>query len=64
MRELDILLERYLRLHYPDSTDDDKETFCELLTLADPELAAYLLQGEPHPDPAVAYVVARILSQA
>ena len=64
MRELDILLERYLRLRYPDSTDDDKAAFCGLLTLADPELAAYLLKGEPHPDPAVAHVVARILSQA
>lgn len=63
MRELDILLERYLRLHYPESNDDEKAAFCGLLKLADPDLAAYLLKGKPHPDSGVAHVIARILSQ-
>ena len=57
MRELDLLLTTYLETGYPRASDRHKAAFCELLTLADPELVAYLLGGEIPGDPALAHVV-------
>ena len=63
MRELDILLERYLGQCYADATETEKAAFLSLLELSDPELAGYLLRGEPHPDAVSAYVINRILGR-
>ena len=46
MRELDVLLTRYLENEYPGTSAGDKAAFAELLTLSDPELIGYLLKGE------------------
>jgi antitoxin CptB len=43
MKELDVLLERYLRTAWPASSAEQKALFEQLLELPDPELAAYLL---------------------
>lgn len=64
MRELDILLERYLKHDYGQAAESEKAAFQQLLTLADPDLAAYLLRGELHEDPLFADVIARILSRS
>lgn len=43
MRELDVLLERYLADAWPDASPDARRAFEELLELSDPELAALFL---------------------
>lgn len=60
MRELDVLLTRWLEAHYCGASDARKAAFRQLLTLADPELAGYLLAGHPPEDPALADVVREI----
>jgi antitoxin CptB len=60
MLELDYVLERYLDEHYTDVDDSERQRFQELLTAQDPELQAWLLNGEPHPDPSFHPLVARI----
>lgn len=60
MRELDVLLSRWLERHFDAASDAQKQAFRELLSLQDPELAAYLLQGVPAADPELARLVARI----
>ncbi len=57
MRELDILLERWLTQHYEEQDDARKSAFRRLLTLPDPEIARYLLAGEQAEDPELARVV-------
>jgi antitoxin CptB len=61
MRELDELLVRYLEDCYPDDNDADKAAFREVLTLADPELNAYLLQRQQPTSETIARVIERIL---
>lgn len=45
MKELDLLLERYLSLDFPTASSCDRQAFARFLELPDPELAAYLLGG-------------------
>ena len=61
MRELDELLVRYLEQRYPTDSEADKAAFREVLTLADPELNAYLLQRQVPSSKQVARVIERIL---
>lgn len=44
MKELDILLERYLTDVYPNSSTSEQAQFIDLLKLEDDELLAILLQ--------------------
>jgi len=60
MRELDILLSAYLEDVYPRASEAQKHAFRELLTLADPALAAYLLGGRIPGDSTLAGVVSDI----
>jgi len=43
MKELDVLLERFLERSYYGASIEQQEAFQRLLELPDPELAAYLL---------------------
>lgn len=43
MKELDVLLQRYLQHDWPDAAAAERATFLRLLDLPDPELAAYCL---------------------
>ena len=52
MLELDFVLERYLDEHYAAAPAAEQARFGDLLTAQDPELQLWLLNGEPHPDPA------------
>ena len=63
MRELDILLERYLKNCYAESNDSEKSVFQQLLSLSDPDLAGYLLRDVPHDDGLTSNVIARILGR-
>ncbi len=60
MRELDVLLTRYLDTAYESATDAEKAAFAALLSLPDPELAGYLLQRERCDQAAVEAVLERI----
>lgn len=46
MRELDLLMERYLHEQYVDASDDDQQSFRDLLALPDPTLFAYVTSRE------------------
>ncbi len=60
MRELDVLMTRYLDRDFGGASSAERDAFVRLLALQDPELAAYLLAGEPSVDPSLALVIARI----
>jgi succinate dehydrogenase flavin-adding protein (antitoxin of CptAB toxin-antitoxin module) len=63
MRELDELLLAYLENRYASADAGEKAAFRELLTLADPEVNAYLLQRQPPPSEPIARVIDSILSR-
>lgn len=62
MKELDVLLERYLDNAYAEANDDEKAAFRQVLELADPELNSYLLQREVPSSEPIARVINHILS--
>jgi antitoxin CptB len=51
MKELDLVLTRYLREQWPQAAAAEKATFEQILELPDPLLAAYLLGREQAADP-------------
>ena len=53
MKELDVLLARYLRERWHQANSTDRALFEQILELPDPLLAAYLLGRERAPDPAM-----------
>jgi antitoxin CptB len=54
MKELDVLLERYVRECYGQASGDDRVAFGRLLDLPDPDLADYFFgYATPH-DPEIA----------
>ena len=60
MRELDVLLTRYLERTYPDTSPGERAVFGQLLELPDPELFGYLV-GRTVPGEAIQReIVARI----
>ena len=63
MRELDVLLERYLANCYAHASDTEKSVFQQLLTLSDPDLERYLLRGVSHHDVLTSDVITRILGR-
>ena len=60
MAELDLLLTSYFENDYPQTSEDNKQTFRELLALPDPDLISYLLGGHTPADAALANVVSQI----
>lgn len=60
MRELDLLLLRYLESEYPTASPDAQRGFERLLELSDPELLSYLLHGERPADQELAHVIERV----
>jgi antitoxin CptB len=60
MKELDLLLERWLERSYPAATLDEKALFRDFLELPDPEIARYLLGHETPSDPGFAALVAKV----
>lgn len=51
MKELDLLLLRYLRERLPAAPSDERSAFVEFLELPDPDIARYLIAGDVPPDP-------------
>lgn len=51
MKELDFVLERYLKNHFPHANAEEIQRFDELLELQDPNLFGIIFQTEPTPEP-------------
>ena len=51
MKELDLLLLRYLRERHAAAASDERAAFVEFLELPDPDIARYLLAGDVPDDP-------------
>lgn len=51
MKELDLLLVRYLRRRYESAPGDERVAFAEFLELPDPDIARYLIAGDVPDDP-------------
>lgn len=62
MRELDVLLERYLRERYPCASAAEQQAFEALLDLPDPQLFAYLMRRETPADPGWVDVLDKLAS--
>jgi antitoxin CptB len=60
MRELDVLLLRYLEQDYPSAAPADRAAFGRILELQDPELFGYLVGRTTPEDGTVRHVIARI----
>jgi antitoxin CptB len=60
MRELDVLLLRYLEQEYPSAAAGERAAFVRILELQDPELFGYLVGRTTPEDEAVRHVIARI----
>jgi antitoxin CptB len=62
MRELDVLLERYLKERYPSAQAAEQRTFEALLDLPDPQLFAYVMQREVPANPEWIDVIHKLAS--
>jgi antitoxin CptB len=60
MRELDVLLRRYLDEDYPRASPPERDAFARILELQDPEIFGYLVGRESPPEASLRDVVARI----
>jgi antitoxin CptB len=60
MRELDVLLQRYLEERYPSASQEEQQAFEALLELPDPQLFAYIVHREQPSDPHLVNVITRL----
>jgi len=60
MKELDLVLVRYLEQEYPAASPDDRAAFARILELQDPELFGYLVGRDSPSDAGLRHVLARI----
>lgn len=60
MKELDVLLERYVRSRLSNASSEERQTLTQLLELPDPLLADYLFGHTPASEPHMARLVAAI----
>ncbi|MBB6091793.1 antitoxin CptB [Povalibacter uvarum] len=60
MRELDVVLQRYLETRYTTAPLAEQQAFEQLLDEQDPQLLAYLMGRERPQDPLQANVIARL----
>jgi succinate dehydrogenase flavin-adding protein (antitoxin of CptAB toxin-antitoxin module) len=60
MKELDVLLERYVRSRLSEATSEERQALTSLLELPDPVLWDYLFGHAAAPEPPLAALVAAI----
>lgn len=60
MKELDLLLTRFLRERWPAASEAERASFESFLDLPDPEIAAYLVAGVPAEDPSLQPLIDQI----
>ena len=61
MKELDVLLERFVRERFDGLSSEERRAFVQLLDLPDPQLADYLLGHATPADPQLAQL-ARVIA--
>ena len=62
MKELDVILQGWLQRRYALASAEERSLFAQLLELPDPEMAEFLL-GQARPrDPALAALIAWLVS--
>jgi len=59
MKELDLVMLRYLDHHYDAAPESERQAFIAMLDVQDPELWAWLTGRERPADPAMADVLAK-----
>jgi antitoxin CptB len=64
MKELDLLLTRYVDERYRDATPDEQQAFRQLLDANDPLLYAYFLGRESPPDAVLSSLLEQITAGA
>jgi antitoxin CptB len=64
MKELDVLLERWLGRHYAGADAGRRRAFQRLLSATDPQLVAWLYRRERPEDPDVAVLVDELVAGA
>ncbi|MGB1580923.1 MAG: succinate dehydrogenase assembly factor 2 [Nevskiales bacterium] len=57
MKELDVLLERFLNTQYDDLKPEYEQAFMRLMQMEDPDLMAVLMGKQPAPDDECANVI-------
>jgi antitoxin CptB len=62
MRELDVVLTRYLERDYPTASAEDRDAFARILELQDPEIFGYLVGRATPEEASLRHVVDRIRS--
>jgi antitoxin CptB len=60
MKELDVLLERYVRSRLSNASSEERQALTRLLELPDPALADYLFGHTPVTEPHMARLVAAL----
>lgn len=60
MKELDLVLLRYLEQDYPQASPADRDAFERILELQDPDLFGYLVGRDTPAEASLRHVVARI----
>jgi antitoxin CptB len=60
MKELDVVLDRYVRSHLGRQSPEERRLLAALLELPDPDLADYLLGPAVSSDPGTARIIAAI----
>jgi antitoxin CptB len=64
MKELDLLLLRYLRGRYAAAEARERDAFAEFLEFPDPDIARYLIAGHVPENPAQREICRHILQSA
>ena len=59
LRELDLMLQRYLSEHYPSASAADRQAFVKLLEQSDADILDWML-GRAEPPPEMANVIATL----
>ena len=60
MKELDLILNRYLESQYASASESQRRAFQQLLEMQDPEIYALVLGRHQSEDPAIESLLARI----
>jgi antitoxin CptB len=64
MKELDLLLVRYLRERYATASSEERVAFGDFLELPDPDIARYLIAGDAPDDPRYATLCRALVAPA
>lgn len=64
VKELDVVLTRYVETQYDDASEVEKETFDSLLEYQDPDILRFVLRQEVPADKATADLIDKICNPA